>query len=195
MRKYIDKPMVEMEGIKGDYKPKPDTIVTFTGVKGTMDTAKEVGSVQGVEVFYKGEYIIKSPSMEFDFQKSLAYTTAPVDLQGKKFTMKGIGLNADTKDQVITVEKDVSGNIQEEKGKYTFTADKFVYLLKDNTYIFEGDVVVKGREDGHVLRQGAGALQPGRDGEDRRRRAAYGSYLKGLLLKVSGQYIILRKTR
>ncbi len=146
MRKYIDKPIVEMEGIKGTYKPKPDTIVTFTGVKGTMDTVKEVGSVQGVEVFYKGEYIIKSPSMEFDFQKSLAYTTAPVDLQGKKFTMKGIGLRADTKDQVITVEKDVSGNIQEEKGKYTFTANKFVYLLKDNTYIFEGDVVVKGEK-------------------------------------------------
>ena len=73
MRKYIDKPMVEMEGIKGTYKPKPDTVVTFTGVKGSMDTVKEVGSVQGVEVFYKGEYVIKSPSMEFDFQKSLAY--------------------------------------------------------------------------------------------------------------------------
>ena len=146
MRKFIDSTVVEMEGIKGLYRPNPGTVVTFTGSKGTMDTAKEVGSVQGVEVFYKGEYVIKSPSMEFNFQKSLAYTKAPVDLQGKKFTMKGIGLDANTKDQIITVDKDVSGNIQEEKGKYAFTANKFVYLLKDNTYIFEGDVVVKGEK-------------------------------------------------
>ncbi len=146
MRKYIDTTVVEMEGIQGEYKPKPDTVVTFTGAKGEMDTAKEVGSVQQVEVFYKGEYVIKSPSMEFDFQKSLAYTESPVELQGKKFTMVGMGLNADTAEQVITVEKDVSGTIQEEKGKYKFAADKFVYLLKDGTYIFEGNVVVKGEQ-------------------------------------------------
>ena len=60
--------------------------------------------------------------------------------------MVGMGLNADTAEQVITVEKDVSGTIQEEKGKYKFTADKFVYLLKDGTYIFEGNVVVKGEK-------------------------------------------------
>ena len=65
------------------YKPKPDTVVTFTGAKGKMDTAKEVGSVQQVEVFYKGEYVIKSPSMEFDFKKSLAYTNAPVSWRGR----------------------------------------------------------------------------------------------------------------
>ena len=144
MRKYIDTTRVEMEGIQGEYKPKPDTVVTFTGEKGEMDTAKEVGSVQQVEVFYKGEYVIKSPSMEFDFKKSLAYTASPVELQGKKFTMVGKGLNADTAEQVITVEKDVSGTIQEEKGSYKFVADKFVYLLKDGTYIFEGNVVVRG---------------------------------------------------
>ena len=80
MRKYIDTTGVEMEGIQGEYKPKPDTVVTFTGVKGEMDTAKEVGSVQQVEVFYKGEYVIKSPSMDFDFKKSLASTSAPVEL-------------------------------------------------------------------------------------------------------------------
>ncbi len=77
MRKYIDTTMVEMEGIEGAYKPKPDTIVTFTGAKGQMDTAKEVGSVQAVEVYYKGEYVIKSPSMDFDFKKSLACTRRP----------------------------------------------------------------------------------------------------------------------
>ena len=91
MRKYIDTTVVEMEGIQGQYKPKPDTVVVFTGASGKMDTAKEVGSVQQVEVFYKGEYVIKSPSMDFDFKKSLAFTSAPVELEGKKFTMVGRG--------------------------------------------------------------------------------------------------------
>jgi len=146
MRKYIDTTVVEMEGIQGQYKPKPDTVVVFTGAAGKMDTAKEVGSVQQVEVFYKGEYVIKSPSMDFDFKKSLAFTSAPVELKGKKFTMVGRGLNADTAEQVITVEKDVNGAIQEEKGNYKFAADRFVYLLKDGTYIFEGNVVVRGEK-------------------------------------------------
>ncbi|MGD0230651.1 MAG: LPS export ABC transporter periplasmic protein LptC [Syntrophorhabdales bacterium] len=165
MRKYIDTNRVDMEGIEGTYKPRPDTTVTFTAASGEMDTEKEIGNVQRVEVFYKGEYVIKSPSMQFDFKKSLARTDAPVELRGKKFTMAGIGLNADTKEQVITVEKDVSGTIDQGKdvsgatdagkkdaggpvdagkGKYRFKADKFIYLLKDNTYIFEGNVAVKG---------------------------------------------------
>ena len=146
VRKFIDKPTVEMEGIEGEYRPKPDTVVSFKGLKGEMDTVKEIGTIQDVEVYYKGEYVIKSSSMDFDFQKSMASTTAPVDLQGKKFTMMGVGLNADTKEQVITVEKDVSGTIQEEKGRYKFSADRFTYLLKDSTYIFEGNVVVKGEK-------------------------------------------------
>ena len=111
-----------------------------------MDTKKEKGSVQNVEVYYKGEYVIKSSSMDFDFGNSLVSTTAPVDLQGKKFTMMGVGLKADTLEQVIDVERDVSGTIQEEKAKYKFSADKFTYLLKDGTYILEGRVVVKGEK-------------------------------------------------
>ena len=144
MRKYIDTSVVEMEGIEGDYKPKPGTSVTFKGVSGRMDTEKEVGSVQHVEVYYKGEYVIKSPSMEFDFKKSLAWTAAPVEVEGKKFSMTGVGLSADTLDHIITLEKQVVGTIQEEKAHYAFTADRFTYLLSDNTYIFEGRVVVKG---------------------------------------------------
>jgi len=146
VRKFMDKSTVEMEGIEGEYRPKPDTIVSFKGLKGQMDTVKEVGTIQNVEVYYKGEYVIKSSSMDFDFQKSMASTTAPVDLQGKKFTMMGVGLNADTKEQVITVDRDVSGTIQEDKARYKFSADKFTYLLKDSTYIFEGKVVVKGEK-------------------------------------------------
>jgi lipopolysaccharide transport protein LptA len=146
VRKFIDKPTVEMEGIDGEYRPKPDTVVSFKGLKGEMDTVKETGTIQNVEVYYKGQYVIKSSSMDFDFQKSMAFTTAPVDLQGKNFTMMGVGLNADTKEQVITVERDVSGTIQEEKGRYKFSADRFTYLLKDSTYVFEGKVVVKGEK-------------------------------------------------
>ncbi|OPY69881.1 MAG: LPS-assembly protein LptD [Syntrophorhabdaceae bacterium PtaU1.Bin034] len=144
VRKYIDKSMVELEGIDGEYKPKPGTTVLFKGSKGEMDTEKEVGWMNDVEVIYKDEYHIKSSSMNFDFKKSLAFTPAPVDVQGKRFTMVGVGLNADTKEQIITVQKDVSGSVKGEKGNFKFSSDKFVYLLNDNMYIFEGRVAVKG---------------------------------------------------
>lgn len=143
-RKYIDRPVVEMENIEGQYKPRVDTTVFFKGLKGEMDTEKEIGSIQNVEVFYKGEYEIKSSTMDFDFKKSTASTKAPVDMKGKKFTMMGVGLHADTREQVVTLEKDVTGTIVGEKGKYKFSSDRFTYLLKNNTYIFEGRVVLKG---------------------------------------------------
>jgi len=146
VRKYIDKPDVEMEGIEGESRPKPDTVVSFKGSKGWMDTAKEQGTVSDVEVYYKGQYIIKSSHMDFDFGNSLVSTTDPVDLKGKNFTMMGVGLKANTADQVIDVERDVSGTIQQESGKYKFSADKFTYLLKDATYILEGKVVIKGEK-------------------------------------------------
>lgn len=146
VRKYIDRPDVDMEGIEGESRPKADTVVSFKGSKGRMDTAKEKGSVQDVEVRYKGEYVIKSAFMDFDFGNSLVSTSAPVDLEGKRFTMMGVGLRADTKEQIITVERDVSGTIQQEKGKYKFSADRFTYILKDSTYILEGRVAVKGEK-------------------------------------------------
>jgi lipopolysaccharide transport protein LptA len=146
VRKFMDRPDVEMEGIEGESRPKPDTVVSFKGSKGQMDTAKEKGSVRDVEVYYRKEYVIKSLSMDFDFGNSLVSTSSPVDVEGKKFTMMGVGLKANTKDQVINVERDVSGTIQQEKGKYRFSADKFTYLMKDSTYILEGRVVVKGEK-------------------------------------------------
>jgi hypothetical protein len=82
-RKYVDKPVVEMEHLEGQYKPKADTTVFFKGLKGELDTEKEIGSVQNVEVFYKGDYEIRSSSMDFDFKKSTAWTKAPVDMKGK----------------------------------------------------------------------------------------------------------------
>jgi lipopolysaccharide transport protein LptA len=135
-----------MEGIEGDYKPHSGTIVSFKGLKGEMDREKEFGAVQGVEVYYKGEYVIKSSFMNFDFKKSLAYTQAPVDLKGKKLTMMGVGLNADTKEQVITIERDVTGTMDTEKQKIKFSADRFTYFMKEGTYVLQGKVVVKGEQ-------------------------------------------------
>ena len=40
VRKYIDKPEVQMEGIEGECRPKPDAVVSFRGSKGWMDTAE-----------------------------------------------------------------------------------------------------------------------------------------------------------
>ncbi len=42
-RKYLDKPLIELENLKGLYKPKPDVAIEFTGTKGSMDTDKEIG--------------------------------------------------------------------------------------------------------------------------------------------------------
>jgi lipopolysaccharide transport protein LptA/LPS export ABC transporter protein LptC len=143
VRKFIDRTVVELEGIEGEYKPNANTTVSFKGVKGKMDTDRETGTVQDVEVFYKGDYQMKSSTMDFDFKKSTASTQAPVNLKGKKFELMGVGLHADTKDQVITVEKDVRGTVKDAKGGCRFTSDRFTYMLKDNTYVFEGRVAVK----------------------------------------------------
>ena len=95
-RKYLDKPIIELEDLKGLYKPKPDVVIEFTGTKGSMDTDKESGRVDNVQVFYKGEYTLKSPYMEFDFKQGLTTTKDVVNIKGKKIDMKGIGLLANT---------------------------------------------------------------------------------------------------
>jgi lipopolysaccharide transport protein LptA/LPS export ABC transporter protein LptC len=147
VRQFIDKgQIVEMEGIEGEYKPRSGTIVSFKGARGEMDREKQMGTVQDVEVHYKGEYVIKSSLMNFDFGKSLAYTQSPVDLKGDKITMVGVGLDANTREQRITVERDVSGALQSERQRIRFSADKFTYLMKDGTYILSGKVVVKGEQ-------------------------------------------------
>jgi lipopolysaccharide transport protein LptA/LPS export ABC transporter protein LptC len=147
VRQYLDKgQVVEMEGIEGEYKPQGGATVSFKGLKGEMDREKEIGSVQDVEVYYKGEYVVRSSSVDFDFKQSLAHTEAPVELKGKRLAMIGVGLNADTKEQVISVERDVSGTMQSEKQKIRFSADRFVYQMKESRYLLSGKVVVKGEQ-------------------------------------------------
>lgn len=145
-RKFIDKPTVEMENIEGVYKPKPDDSVTFKGDRGQMNTEAEIGFVENVEVFYRNDYVLKTSRLDFDFQKSLVTSDSPVDLQGKRMGLTGMGLVADTKEQVISVKSDVTGSVQTEKGKFKFSSDRFTYLVKTNTYIFDGTVVVKGQD-------------------------------------------------
>jgi lipopolysaccharide transport protein LptA/LPS export ABC transporter protein LptC len=149
-RKYIDKPVIEMEGIEGAYRPRPDVTVLFKGKKGEIDTVEEKGTVENVEVFYQGQYTLRSPSMHFDFKKSLAWTSSPVDLKGQRLSLIGTGLIADTKEQTVKVQNDVQGTVETDNKKYKFSSDNFTYLLQEQTYIFDGRVVVKG-EDMNLL--------------------------------------------
>ena len=145
-RKYIDKPVVEMEDIDGMYKPRPDVTVFFKGTSGSMDTEAEKGTVENVDITYKGSHTLKSRYMDFDFKNGITSTTAPVDIKGAKLILKGVGLTANTNEETVRIEKDVTGYIETEKGKYRFESDRFVYFLKDSTYILDGRVVMKGEE-------------------------------------------------
>ena len=145
-KKYIKKPLIELENLNGHYKPKDGTIVNFTGTKGSMDTDTEKGNVENVEVIYKDEYKLKSPDMFFDFKSGITFTKAPVDITGPKLTMKGIGLTANTNEETIRLEKDVSGIVATKSNKYRFEADHLVYDLKHSSYILEGTVKFKGED-------------------------------------------------
>ena len=145
-RKHIDKATVEMENIEGLYKPKPDDSVTFKGDRGQMNTEEEVGFVENVQVFYREDYVLKTPRLDFNFQKNLVTSDSPVDLTGKRMSLVGVGLVADTKEQVISVKSDVNGSVETEKGKFRFSSDRFTYVIKSSTYIFDGTVVVKGQD-------------------------------------------------
>lgn len=144
--KFIDRPEVEMEVVEGQYKPKADVVVTFKGTKGLMDTEQEKGFVENVDMLYKKEYRLKSKSMDFDFKKGITSTGTPVDVKGPKLTLQGIGLTANTREETVRIEKDVTGYIETAKGKYRFQSDTFVYLLKENQYVLDGKVVMKGED-------------------------------------------------
>jgi len=144
-RKFIDKPVVLMEDLEGKYKPKEGATVFFKGTKGTMNTDEEKGVVEDVDIIYN-EYRLKSRFMDFDFKKGITSTSAPVDIKGSKLTLRGIGLTANTNEEIVRIEKDVAGFIETDRGRYKFESDKFVYLLKENQYILEGKVIMKGED-------------------------------------------------
>lgn len=145
-RKYLDKPVMEMEVIEGKYKPHADAAVTFRGTKGTMNTDEEQGTVNDVDIVYKNNYKLKSRYMNFDFKKGITYTDAPVDIEGAKLTLKGVGMISNTDQEIVKIEKDVTGFVQTEKGKYRFQSDRFTYTFKDNMYLLDGRVIMKGED-------------------------------------------------
>ena len=145
-RKFIDKPFVELEDIDGSYRPRPDTVVLFKGTKGELNTEAEKGKLDDVEIVYKDEYTVKSKSMDFDFKNSTVSTQNVVDLKGKKLTLQGLGMVADTDKQVVHIEKDVHGTVETETRRFNFSSDAFSYDVKQNIYTFEGSVVVKGED-------------------------------------------------
>lgn len=149
-RKYIDKPLIELDDLRGLYKPKPDVTIEFTGSKGSMDTEKESGRVDDVEVFYKGEYTLKGPYMDFDFKNGITTTQGPVDIKGEKIDMQGVGLLANTAEETVKLLSDVKGIITTEKAKYRFQADSLLYYFQVSTYVLEGKVIMKG-EDLHLV--------------------------------------------
>jgi LPS export ABC transporter protein LptC/lipopolysaccharide transport protein LptA len=145
-RKFIDKPEVEMDAIEGRYTPKPDVVVLFTGSEGRMDTDEEKGNMKDVDIIYKDQYRLKTKYMDFDFKKGFTHTDAPVGIEGAKLNLNGTGLTANTNAQTIKIEKNVTGFIESGKGRYDFESDQFLYLLKENVYILEGRVVMKGKD-------------------------------------------------
>ncbi|MCX5798671.1 MAG: LPS export ABC transporter periplasmic protein LptC [Proteobacteria bacterium] len=149
-RKFIDKPVIELDEIEGQYNPKANVTVFFKGTKGMMDTEEEKGNVENVDILYKDEYRLQSRFMEFDFKKGITSTSAPVDIKSSKLTLRGVGLTANTKEETVRLEKDVTGSVETDKGKFKFESDKFTYILKDNIYILDGKVIMKG-EDMNLL--------------------------------------------
>jgi lipopolysaccharide transport protein LptA/LPS export ABC transporter protein LptC len=143
-RKFIDKPFVELEEIEGSYRPKPDTVVLFRGAKGELNTETEVGKLDEVEIVYKDEYTVRSKSMDFDFKNSKVWTRSAVDLKGKRLSLLGLGMVADTREQVVHIEKDVHGSVKTETRQFNFSSDRFTYKVKEDLYIFDGNVAIKG---------------------------------------------------
>ncbi|MCX7965365.1 MAG: LPS export ABC transporter periplasmic protein LptC [Syntrophorhabdaceae bacterium] len=143
-KNYIDRPVVEIEIIEGRYRPKADTFVIFNGNKGIINTQEERGTVEEVLIDYKNEYRLKSKYMDFDFKNGITTTEAPVHIQGEKLSLKGIGLIAKTDEETVRIKKDISGFVQTDKGRFKFQSDSFIYMLKENQFILNGRVVMKG---------------------------------------------------
>jgi LPS export ABC transporter protein LptC len=145
-RKYIDKPIVEIEQMEGEYKPKAGMIVRFKGSKGSMDTELETGTVEDVRIIHNNDYTLTTKYLDFDFQKGVTNTTAPVTIEGSRLTLMGVGLIANTKEETIKIVRNVTGFVETKKGKYRFAADTFVYYMKDNRYLLDGNAMMSGED-------------------------------------------------
>jgi LPS export ABC transporter protein LptC len=145
-RKYMDTPLVEMENVKGSYRPKPGTLVSFSGSRGSLDTETERGRVDNIEIVYNNDYRMKSPVLEFDFKAGLASTNSPVEIRSVKLTLKGTGLTARARDELLRIERNVNGIVEAGKDRLRFEADRLTYKLRENVYELEGRVRMAGEQ-------------------------------------------------
>lgn len=145
-KKYIDKPLVEIEQMEGEYKPKQGTRVRFKGSKGSMDTEKETGTVEDVSIIHNDDYTLTTKYLNFDFQKGTTTTKAPVTIEGERLTLMGVGLTANTKDETIRIERNVTGFIETRKGKFRFAGDTLIYYMKDSRYLLDGNAMMSGED-------------------------------------------------
>jgi LPS export ABC transporter protein LptC len=181
-KKYVDKPIVEMEEIDGEYKPKPGMLIKFIGSKGVMDTEKETGTVEDVQIIHNDEYTLTTKYLDFDFQEGLTTTNAPVKIEGSRLTLMGVGLLSNTKDETIKLLKDVTGFIVTKNGKYRFSANSFTYYMKDNRYLLDGNAMMSGED----LKITCTRLYIYTDGEELEKVDARGNvrmYAKGSIAK------------
>jgi LPS export ABC transporter protein LptC len=181
-KKYIDKPIVEMEEIDGEYKPKPGTLIKFKGSKGVMNTEQETGTVEDVSITHNDDYTLTTKYLNFDFQKGLTTTNAPLTIEGSRLTLMGVGLLSNTKEETIKIVKDVTGFIQTKNGKYRFAADSFIYYMKDNKYLLAGNAMMSGED----LKITSDQLSIYTDGEEIEKVDARGKvrmYSKGSIAK------------
>lgn len=181
-KKYVDKPIVEMEEIDGEYKPKPGTFIKFKGSKGIMDTEKATGTIEDVRIIHNDDYTLTTKYLDFDFQKGLTTTNAPVKIEGSRLTLMGVGLISNTKDETIKLLKEVTGLIEAKNGKYRFSANSFIYYMKDNKYLLDGNTAMSGED----IKITCDRLFIYTDGEELERVDARGNvrmYAKGSIAK------------
>ncbi len=66
--------------------------------------------------------------MDFDFKSGITTTKAPVNITGSKLTMRGIGLTANTRQETVKLENDVSGVMETGKARYKFPG-RYINIL------------------------------------------------------------------
>jgi LPS export ABC transporter protein LptC len=182
-KKYIDKPIVEMEGIDGEYKPKPGTLIKFKGSKGSLNTEQETGTVESVRIIHNEGYTLTTKYMDFDFKKGLTTTNAPVTIEGSRLTLMGVGLIANTKDETIKIVKNVTGFVDAKKGKYRFAGDTLAYYRKSNQFVLDGNAMMSGED----MKVTCSRLYVYTDGEDIEKMDARGK-VTGFVDAKKGKY-------
>jgi lipopolysaccharide export system protein LptA len=111
-----------------------------------MDTEKETGTVEDVSIIHNDDYTLTTKYLNFDFQKGTTTTKAPVTIEGERLTLMGTGLTANTKEETIRIERNVTGFIKTNKGKFRFAGDTLIYYMKDSRYLLDGNAMMSGEE-------------------------------------------------